>query len=180
MVKPSRRRAVVGYLCGVYRVSQRRACRVARLAAATNRYQSRRDPRKALRLRLREIAPVRVRYGYRKIRVLLNREGWQVGKKLVYRLYHEEGLALRYQARRKRRMSVNRRERIRPTGPNQVWSMDFVADQLADGPANRRTLTLRVIQKKGAAHGPCFGANDRAIPGVQTAHPGCGQRSHRY
>ena len=142
---------MVGYLCGVYRVSQRRACRVARLAVATNRYQSRRDPRTALRLRIREIAQVRVRYGYRKIRVLLNREGWQVGKKLVYRLYHEEGLALRYQARRKRRVSVNRRERIRPTGPNQVWSMDFVADQLADGRRFRALTLLDVYTRESLA-----------------------------
>ena len=98
-MKPSRRRPVVGYLCGVYRVSQRHACGVARVAPSTLRYQSIREPRTALRLRIREIAQVRVRYGYRKIRVLLNREGWQVGKKLVYRLYHEEGLALRQPAR---------------------------------------------------------------------------------
>src|SRR3989304_7542497 len=99
------------------------------MAISTYRDQSTREPRTALRLRIREIAQVRVRYGYRKILVLLNREGWQGGKKLVYRLYHEEGLALRYQARRKRRVSVNRRERIRPTGPKQVGSMGFVADK---------------------------------------------------
>ena len=132
---------MVEYLRGVYRVSQRHACRVAQVAPSTLRYQSIREPRTALRLRMREIAQVRVRYGYRKIRILLNREGWQVGKKLVYRLYCEEGLALRHQARRKRRVSVNRRARIRPTAPNQVWSMDFVADQLADG-RRFRALTL--------------------------------------
>jgi putative transposase len=94
-VTPSRRRPVVNYWHDTYRVSERRACRVARLPISSFRYQSRREPRTALRLRIREIAQTRVRYGYRKIRVLLNREGWKVGKKLVYRLYKEEGLTLR-------------------------------------------------------------------------------------
>ena len=61
------------YLHGSYRVSERRACRVARMHRATFRYRSHRDPRTELRMRIREIAQVRVRYGYRKIRVLLNR-----------------------------------------------------------------------------------------------------------
>jgi len=94
-MKPSRRRPAVKYLHEAYRVSERHACRVARMAISTYRYQSLADPRTALRLRIREIAQTRVRYGYRKIRVLLNREGWGVGKKLVYRLYREEGLTLR-------------------------------------------------------------------------------------
>jgi hypothetical protein len=60
---------------------------VARIPVSTFRYESMQEPRAALRLRIREIAQTRVRYGYRKIRVLLNSEGWKVGKKLVYRLY---------------------------------------------------------------------------------------------
>src|SRR6266487_2043121 len=130
---PSRRRPVVNYLHDTYRVSERRACRVARIPVSTFRYESRQEPRTALRMRIREIAQIRVRYGYRKIRVLLNREGWKVGKKLVYRLYKEEGLTLRHKTRRKRRAAMHRRERFRPTTPNEVWSLDFVADQLADG-----------------------------------------------
>lgn len=86
---------MVAYLQGAYRVSERRACRIARVSLSTQRYRSMREPRTALRLRMREIAAARVRYGYRKIRVLLNRVGWKVGKKLVYRLYREEGLRLR-------------------------------------------------------------------------------------
>jgi transposase InsO family protein len=68
---------------------------VVLLPRATHRYQSIRDPLTALRLRMSELAQTRIRYGYRKIRVLLIREGCQVGKKLVYRLYREEGLGLR-------------------------------------------------------------------------------------
>jgi putative transposase len=93
-------------------------------------------------MRIREIAQARVRYGYRKILVLLRREGWKVGKYLVYRLYKEEGLTLRQRLRRRRRVAVHRRERPRPTGPNQAWSLDFGADQLADG---RRFRSLTVV-----------------------------------
>ena len=103
---PSQRRPVVSYLHDTYRVSERRACGVARVAVSTFRYESRLEPRTALRLRIREIAQVRVRYGYRKIRVLLKRERWKVGKKLVYRLYKEEGLTLR------KRISVPRKYRL--------------------------------------------------------------------
>jgi putative transposase len=93
-------------------------------------------------MRIREIAQARVRYGYRKIRVLLNREGWKVGKYLVERIYREEGLTLQQRRKRRRRVAEHRRERFHPTGPNQVWSMDFVADQLADG---RRFRSLTVV-----------------------------------
>jgi putative transposase len=105
----------------------------------------------ALRLRMREIAQTRVRYGYRKIRVLVNREGWKVGKKLVYRLYREEGLSLRQKARRHRRASQQRQERVRPTAPDQVWSLDFVADQLSDGRRFRALTVLDVFTRESLA-----------------------------
>jgi putative transposase len=74
-----------------------------------------------------------VGYGYRKIRVLLSREGWDVGKYLVYRLYKEEGLALKKRPQRKRKAVRYREERFIATAPNQAWSIDFVADPLHDG-----------------------------------------------
>jgi putative transposase len=88
------------------------------------------------------MAQARVRYGYRKILALLHREGWQVGKSLVYRLYQEAGLTLRQRLRRRRRVAVHGREGRTPTGLDQVWSLDFVADQLADG---RRFRALAVV-----------------------------------
>lgn len=115
---------------------------MVRIPVSTFRYQSTQEPRTALRLRIREIAQARIRYGYRKIRVLLKREGWNVGKKLVYRLYREEGLALRHKPRRRRRAAANRRERSKATAPNQAWGLDFVADQLTDG---RRFRALTVV-----------------------------------
>jgi len=148
MLKPSRRRQVVEYLHGIYRVSERRACQVARLNRGTFRYHSHKDPRTELRMRIREIAQTRVRYGYRKIRVLLNREGWQVGKYLVERIYREEGLTLRQRRKRRRRVAEHRRERFHPTGPNQVWSMDFVADQLADGSRFRSSTVVDIYTRE--------------------------------
>ena len=139
------------YLGGVYRVSQRRACQVARIPVSTFRYQSTQEPQTALRLRIREIAQARIRYGYRKIRVLLKREGWNVGKKLVYRLYCEEGLALRYKPRRRRCAAANRRERTKDTAPNEAWSIDFVADQLADGRKFRALTIVDVFTRESLA-----------------------------
>jgi putative transposase len=150
-VKPSRRRPVVEYLCGGYKVSERRACGVARLSRSTRRYRSSKDPQTALRLRIREIAKARVRYGYRKIRVLLNREGWKVGKKRVYRLYREEGLALHPRPPRRRPVAAHRRERRKPTAPNEVWSLDFVADQLADGRRFRALTVVDVFTRESLA-----------------------------
>jgi putative transposase len=150
-LKPWRRRPVVEDLCQLYGISERRACRVGRMNRGTYRYQSHKDPRIELRMRIREIAQARVRYGYRKILAVLRREGWQVGKYLLYRLYKEEGLALRQRLRRRRRVAVHRRERRKPTGPNQVWSLDFVADQLADGRRFRALTVVDVFTRESLA-----------------------------
>jgi putative transposase len=92
-------------------------------------------------MRLRDLAAARVRYGYRRLHVLLQREGWQINHKRVYRLYREEGLGIRMHRRRKR---VGGR-RVPPpvaTQPNHQWSMDFLTDRLADG---RRFRVLTVV-----------------------------------
>jgi putative transposase len=113
MVKPSRRGPMVEHLADKFCVSERRACRVLCVARATYRYRSHLDPRTELRMRIREIAQTRVRYGYRKILALLNREGWNVGKYLVYRLYKEEGPALKkMRPQRKARAVKHRQERF--------------------------------------------------------------------
>ena len=145
---------MVQYLCGGYGVSERRACGVSQLHRGTYQYRSHKDPRIELRMRMREIATVRVRYGYRKILVLLQREGWAVGKTRVSRLYREEGLALRRTVPRKRRVAVERRERPQVTRPNQVWSLDFVADQLADGRRFRALTVMDVHTRESLAIEP--------------------------
>ena len=87
------------YLMATYQVSERRACRAAQFWRSSLRYTSVRDPLTALRQRMRELAETRVRFGYRRLLVLLRREGWEVGKERLYRVYIEEGLALRLSVR---------------------------------------------------------------------------------
>jgi putative transposase len=102
-------------------------------------------------MRIREIAQARVRYGYRKIRVLLNREGWKVGKAVVCRLYREEGMALKQRPKRRRRAAEQRGERARTTAANQAWSLDFVADQLTDGRRFRALTVVDVFTRESVA-----------------------------
>jgi putative transposase len=124
-----------------YQVSQRRACSALRIAGSVVRYHSIKDPELGLRMRLRELATNRVGYGYRRLHILLGREGWRVNHKRVYRLYRQEGLGMRKRIPR-RHVACLKRE-IRPTASrkNECWSMDFVSDQLFDG-HRIRVLTL--------------------------------------
>jgi putative transposase len=123
-----------------FEVSERRVARLLPIQLATLRYQCRRDPQTALRMRLRELAASRVRFGYRRLTVLLRREGWAVNAKRIYRLYREDGLTVRTKVRRK----IARRQRmplLRATRPNQRWAMDFVSERLLDG-RSFRVLTV--------------------------------------
>jgi len=140
---------VVAYIASHYAVSLRRACRLIKHTRSTHYYQSVKDPQHALRRRMRDIAHTRVRYGYRRIHVLLRREGWRLGKNQTYRLYCEEQLQLRSKLPKRRKMVVSRQSRIRPTRPNEAWSMDFVSDQLANG-MKFRTLTIVDVFSKEA------------------------------
>jgi len=114
---------------------------VLRVPRASHRYQSIRDERAALRIRLRDLAGSRIRYGYRRLCTLLRREGWQVNHKLIYRLYVEEGLILRRKRPRRRKSCSVRMERPLATQSNDSWSMDFMSDQLFQG-RRYRVLTL--------------------------------------
>jgi putative transposase len=115
-----------------YRLSEKRACGLIGITRWINRYQSRRDPQDELRMRLRDLAGSRVRYGYRRLTVLLRREGREVNAKRVYRLYREEGLQVRTTKRAKRAAHA-RAPLPGAAWPNQRWSMDFVSDRFADG-----------------------------------------------
>jgi putative transposase len=122
------------------KISERRAAHILGLAVNTLRYESCRPIQEALRLRLRELASTYVRYGYRRLTVLLRREGWQVNAKRVYRIYDEEQLTVRSVERKK----ISRRQRIpqgTATASNQCWSADFVSDKLTDG-RTYRILTV--------------------------------------
>lgn len=128
---------------GVYQTSERRALRVFRWPRTTHRSISVADPQVPLRLRLRELATSRVAYGYRRLHVLLRREGWAINHKRVYRLYRAEGLVMRKKTPRRRVACVKREIRPAALSRNECWSMDFVSDQLFD---DRRLRVLVVIE----------------------------------
>src|SRR5580693_6294996 len=109
-------------------MSERHACRLLGLGRSTHRYRARKAERDAaLRVRLKELAAQRMRFGYRRLTAMLVRSGMQVNHKRVYRLYREEGLAMRVRQRRRIRWKG---AAARPTAirPNQRWSIDFVSD----------------------------------------------------
>lgn len=121
--------------------SQRRACRLVGIDPKTWRYASRRPAEEAARLRLRELAAERRRFGYRRVQILLNREGMAMNHKKLFRLYREEGLSVRRRGGRKRAMGT-RSPMTLPDQPNQRWSLDFVSDALNNG---RRFRVLTVV-----------------------------------
>jgi len=132
MVSPAARRLAVGWLQDGFGVSQRRSCRVLGAVRSTVQYQSRRADDTALRAELRILAAQRRRFGYRRLAVLLRRAGQRINHKKVYRIYREEGLAVRRRKRKKLAAGV-RIVLASPTQPNQRWSMDFMGDSLASG-----------------------------------------------
>jgi len=138
------KRLVVGFIRRQFGVTQRRACSVLGFWRSTQRHQ-RNSPGeqedRTLTIRLRELAEQRPRFGYRRLHVLLKREGQRINHKRVYRLYRAEGLAVRRKARKK----LAARERVQKpavSAANQRWSMDFMSDQLASG---QRFRVLNVV-----------------------------------
>ena len=112
--------------------TQRRACRLVGLEPKTYRYASTRPDDGALRQRLKELASERRRFGYRRLHLLLRREGVVLNWKKLYRLYREERLTVRKRGGRKRALGTRAPMTI-PQGRNQRWSLDFVSDTLASG-----------------------------------------------
>lgn len=131
----------MGDLQARYEVSARRACEVVGIGRSSFYYESCADRQEELRLRIRDIAEARVHYGYRRILTALRREGWMVNHKRVYRLYTQDCLTFLRKKPRRHVSCQKRVERIVPVCPDQVWAMDFMADQLYDG-RRFRILTL--------------------------------------
>ena len=123
-----------------YGASIRKTCRLMNTSRTSFLYQSRRDPQTALRMRLKELAGARPRYGYLRLHTMLRREGWLVNRKRIYRLYLEEGLQLR--RRRRKRFAVHLRVPLpKASRRDERWAMDFMHDQLAGG-KRYRVFTL--------------------------------------
>jgi len=164
MVRPATRRALVAWAREAYRLPERRACRAVGVQRSMIRYRRRRPHQERLRARLRELASVRVRAGYQQLYVLLRREGWPINHKRVYRLYTEEGLALRRRRPKRHRSAVVRRPSPVATQPNDRWAMDFMQDSLADGRAVRILTVLDVYTREcvALAAAPTFRGADVA------------------
>ena len=120
-------------------VSERRALRLVGLGRSVRHYKRKRQDG-VLREQLRSLAASRPRWGYRRLHLLLQRQGQLVNWKRVYRVYREEGLAVR--RRKRKRIAVPRQPIPTPRRANERWSMDFVHDALHDG---RRIRLLNVV-----------------------------------
>ena len=123
-------------------ISERRACRLVGISRTVLHYEPKmNEPNAQLGKRIGELAAERRRFGYRRIHALLRRHGLQANHKRVYRLYRLAGLAVA-RRRKRARVAVEREPLLLPSGPNEVWSMDFVMDALSSG---RRLKCLTVV-----------------------------------
>ena len=161
MVGPIARREAVGWL-QTRGTSLRRACRVIGLSTATWRYQRRTSATNVRVLaRLHAHAAVRARFGYRRLHILLDREGLIVNHKRVHRIYREAGLQVR-RRRRKRLTQADRAPLAAPSQRRERWSMDFTVDTLADG---RGFRTLNIVDDFTRE---CVAIEvDRSLPGLR-------------
>ena len=141
MVTPAAERKAVAHLREAFGMSERRACKTIGCCRMTMRYKTTRADDAGLRQRMKAIAQERRRFGYRRLHVLLKREGHVINHKKLFRLYREEKLAVRRRGGRKRAIGT-RAPMMVPMAPNDRWSLDFVSDQLTDG---RRFRILTVV-----------------------------------
>ena len=161
MVKPAARREVVRYTMATHEFSQRRACGLIGMNRSSFAYTSQKGTGTPTRERLRELAGQRPRYGYRRLHVLLAREGNVLNHKRLYRIYREEGLAVR-RRRRKRIAASARQPMATPSETNQRWSMDCTSDTLAD---SRPFRTFNVVDDFSRE---CLALEvDTSIPGLR-------------
>ena len=140
-MKPAAQRKAVEHVRQLFAISERRACFILAVDRTSMRYAHRRSDDGDLRSRLREIALERRRFGYRRLGIMLAREGIVMNHNKLLRLYREENLRVRRRRGRKRAMGT-RAPMALPQAPNQRWSLDFVSDTLACG---RRFRMLAVV-----------------------------------
>lgn len=163
MVTPAEKRKAVDHLEEAHGMSERRACLTVGCDRMTARYRSRRADDSALRERLKGLARERRRFGYRRLHVMLKREGYVVNHKRVFRIYREEGLKVKKRGGRKRALGT-RAPIPGAEAPNDRWSLDFVADQFVCG---RRFRILAIFDD---ATRECLAAiADISLSGRRTA-----------
>jgi len=160
-----------------FQIACRRACGLAQFGRTNWYRRSKARDQTALRMRIRELAHARPRFGYGRIWVLLRREGWIVNRKRVRRLYRLQGLQLRMRVRRRKHCALHRGPAPIPTGPAERRSMDFVHDALVDG-RPFRVLTVvdqwsrqsPILEVAGSMSGQAVAeALDRVLRGTNVA-----------
>ena len=152
-------------------MSIRRACSVLEFDRSTYHYKSRRREQAGVEARIKEICQTRVRYGYRRVHVLLRREGWEVNLKRTHRIYNELGLQLRNKTPKRRVKAKLRDDRRAASTSNDVWAMDFVHDQLATGQKIRVLTIVDTFSRFSPALDPRF--SYRAEDVVATLERAC-------
>lgn len=154
------------FLRGAFQISIRRACRVMRANRGNYHYKPKKDGQAVLVKRIREVAELRMHYGYKRIYIYLRREGWMINHKRVYRLYCKEGLQLRRKRPKRRVAAKLRHDRAPITGTHDTWAMDFVADQLYNGQRLRCLTIVDAFSKLSPTIG--VGFNYKAADVVET------------
>ncbi len=139
-------------------------------------YRPRGDDQADLKKRIKEVAETRVRYGYRRIHVLLRRDGWNVNAKRIYRLYKEMGLQLRNKTPKRRVKAKLREDRAQATHSNEIWAMDFVHDQLVTGRKIRILTIVDIFSRFSPATDPRFSYRGEDV--VQTLERVCSQTGY--
>jgi putative transposase len=162
----------VDKVCSEWKVSIRKACRVFLVDTSTYHYKPHRRGQADLEKRIKEIAETRLRYGYRRVHVVLLREGWMINIKRTYRLYTGLGLQLRNKTPKRRVKAKLREDRSPASEPNQTWAMDFVHDQLAMGKKIRVLTVVDIFSKFSPVIDPRF--SYRAEDVVMTLERVCG------
>ena len=142
VLRPKVKKKLIIFIMAAYQVAIRRACAVLPMHRSVFYYKQHKREEALLLMRMKEIAFARIRYGFRRIEIMLCREGFRDNHKRMRRVYCEQGLNLRQKRHRRHRSVAQRLERIDAGRVHQVWGMDFVADQLFNG---KRFRILTVI-----------------------------------
>ena len=172
-MRPGRKRELAADLCMEWDVSIRRACRVLEFDTSTYHYKARRRDQAGIEARITDICETLVRYGYRRVHVLLQRESWEINHKRTRRIYSELGMQLRNKTPKRRVKAKLREDRQEAIEPNDAWAMDFVHDQLATGPKLRILTVVDTFSRYVPVLDPRF--SYRAENVVATLDEACGR-----
>ena len=176
MVTPDAKRKAVAHACTVHAVSQRRACLALTIDRSTVRYTSTRPDDALLRKAMKAVAGERRRFGYRRIHIMLDRQGIVMNQKKLRRLYREEKLQVRRRGGRKRALGT-RRPMLVPDRANARWSLDFLSDTISDG---RRFRVLAIVDDYPSAATATSGICSTSERVMQSALPRLAPQLERH